>query len=91
MGFGANSAILYIDGKKCDSGKIAHPYTDVGTGTDPSTWRIAAGMDIPSTSSAQQYAVNPFKGKIDDVRVYDRALGQPAVTWLFNNTGRASN
>jgi len=87
MDQGLNSAIIYIDGHKCGSGKIVHPYTDVSSAA---TWRIGTHMDYVTGYSDPQNNY-PLRGMIDDVRVYDRALGQPAVTWLYNNTGRASN
>lgn len=91
MSEGEESTHIYIDGVKCGSGKIAHPYTDVTPNS--STFRIGSGADILDNSDPDQhiFSINPFDGMIDDVRVYKRVLGLPAVIWLFNNSGRSGN
>lgn len=64
---------VYVDGNlvKFEKANFALAYSD-------SSLRI--GMAIPGPSL--QY----FKGKIDEVRIYGRALNQQEVTALFNNT-----
>lgn len=65
-----NNLKLYVDGQLIQSRKISGTifYTD-------SSLRI--GMAIPG--NALQY----FKGKIDDVRIYNRAINQQEVTALY--------
>ncbi|KAB2916237.1 MAG: T9SS type A sorting domain-containing protein [Bacteroidetes bacterium] len=64
---------VYVDGNLVKFEKATFPlaYSD-------SALRI--GMAIPGPS--KQY----FKGKIDEVRIYNRALNQQEITALYNNT-----
>jgi hypothetical protein len=64
---------MYVDGSLVKVGTANYDlaYSD-------SSLRI--GMAIPGNSL--QY----FKGKIDDVRIYNRAINEQEVTALFNNT-----
>ncbi len=64
---------LYVDGTLVSSEKISY---DIGY--SDSALRI--GMAIPGPSL--QY----FKGKIDEVRIYNRAINSQEITALYNNT-----
>ena len=64
---GANSAILYINGASSNSGSIAAPGSSGSTNI---------GMSTGVTT-------NPFTGKIDDVRIYNRVLAPEEVMQLY--------
>jgi hypothetical protein len=63
----ANSAILYINGASSNSGSIAAPGSSGSTNI---------GMSTGATT-------NPFTGKIDDVRIYNRVLTPEEVRQLY--------
>lgn len=85
-GFGFN-VTLFINGELCYRGLIPKPYTDVSAGY--AHWMFSEELVPENIYSAGVYSgSHHLVGWVDDVRVYSQVLGQPAVTWLKNNSGR---
>ncbi len=80
---------VYVDGKKidalCDNDKFTRSLDDLGVLNKTSN-----GMYIGRSvwTAVNQYVhQNPdFKGQMDEIRLYNRALSQDEVKYLYNNT-----
>ena len=76
-----NKAKFYLDGKFMKDTTLSNPF--ICSGSEP----LAIGMHyyagVPSTWTY------PFKGKIDDIRIYNRALSDSEVQQIYalTNTG----
>jgi hypothetical protein len=76
-------AKFYLDGKfMCDT-TLSNSY--VYSGSDP----LAIGMHY--FSGVYSYWTYPFKGKIDDIRIYNRSLSDNEISILYNLTQTAIN
>ncbi len=86
---GYYEATVYIDGSKksslCATEKFTRSLGDLGTLNNTSN-----GMFIGRSvwTAIDKYAhENPdFRGQMDEIRLYDRALGEDEVKYLYNNT-----
>lgn len=68
----SGAVTFYVDGEEAGQGT----YNSLATSGNKAIGRRAEGA-----------AVDVFKGQIDDVRIYDRALSQSEIQDLFNGTG----
>lgn len=83
-GTGTNSVKIYMNGQQIGSGNMTHENGD-GTpvaGDSPTyigTWGYYKEDDDPPTYRTKHY----FKGKIDDVHIYDRVISEYEVADLY--------
>lgn len=78
MTYDGTTRTVYVDGVQQKTG--ARSLTNPTTNT-----RMTIG------GTAHDSAFRPFKGVIDDVRIYDRALSSTEVTALYNSTNPTSD
>jgi hypothetical protein len=78
-----NKARFYLDGKFMKDTSLSNSF--VCSGTEP----LAIGMHyFAGVPSGWTY---PYKGKIDDIRIYNRALSENEISNLYNLTQTATN
>lgn len=80
---GFNELSLYVDGQLIDTLALV--------GVPPPTYDGAAALTIGRLGSAAEEGLPPndrdFLGRIDDVQIYNHALGASEVSYLYNNPG----
>ncbi|MEM9884059.1 MAG: LamG domain-containing protein, partial [Planctomycetota bacterium] len=83
VGFGGDGLRMYLDGVQVDSDGYAGGLGTSSGGTgNPEPWVFGADMEYSATESSSGWT-DPFDGRIDDVRLYDRNLDADQVGDLF--------
>lgn len=73
------STIIYVNGTSCATGDIYHPRT-----ARDETSRWAIGGFISAGGGIKNY--DYYVGYLDDVRIFDRAMGATEIGTLYNNS-----
>ncbi len=76
-------ATIYLDGVKAGVGKVAGPMVP---DLDTALWIGHSEMNKEPTKDGGWRDINYFDGALDDIRIYDRALGEDEVLALLEET-----
>jgi hypothetical protein len=76
------NAVLYVDGQPQGTVSLPSPFAYIDASPPLSIGRWGAAADQGELPDARDYL-----GRIDDVQIYNHALGASEVSYLYNNPG----